>query len=86
MAIEIGVVIAVIGCIVGVMGYFAGRDKKIAYDSEWRGMVNAKLDIIVGIKSDVDTIQRTIMEHEGRITAVESSLKSLHKRLDGEQR
>jgi len=83
MTIELSILIAVIGCAIGVLGYFAGRDKKIAYDAEWRGMVNGKLDVIVGIASDVERIQHTLTAHEGRICTVETSLKSAHHRLDG---
>lgn len=72
MSVEIGVLIAIIGCFVGVAGYFAGRDKKIAYDSEWRGTVNAKLDTIIGIKKEVQHLEDKVQDHEGRIIKLES--------------
>lgn len=72
MSVEIGVLIAIIGCFVGVAGYFAGRDKKIAHDSEWRGTVNAKLDTIIGIKKEVQHLEDKVQDHEGRIIKLES--------------
>lgn len=82
MTIEISILIAVIGCFVGLGGWLKGRDGKIATDAEWKGTVNAKLDVIVGIGQNVKEIEDKLDEHNGRITALESSYKSLHKRLD----
>ena len=48
--IEITVLIAVVGCFVGLAGWLSGRDKKISGESKWRGSVDAKLDAIMGIK------------------------------------
>jgi hypothetical protein len=83
MVVELSVVIAVVGCLIGVLGYFAGRDRKIAADSEWRGSVNGKLDAVVCIAGEVEQIRRVLTVHEGRICTLESSVKSAHKRVDG---
>ena len=53
--IGISLLIAVIGCFVGLAGWLKSRDGKIANDAEWKGQVNAKLDGILGIRSDVET-------------------------------
>jgi len=82
MTIEISILIAVIGCFVGIGGWFKGRDSKIAADAEWKGTVNAKLDVIVGIKENVEEIESRIAECDRRIIAVEQSNISLHKRLE----
>ena len=82
MTIELGVIIAVIGCVIGALGYVAGRDKKIANDAEWRGEVNAKLDVIVGISRDMASMRITMTEYESRISSLESDVKSAHSRLD----
>lgn len=82
MSIQLGTLLAVIGAFVGLAGWLAGRDKRVSTDAEWKGMVNAKLDVIVGIKTDVDGVKTKIQEHEGRLAAVESSTKSAHHRLD----
>ena len=82
MTVELGVLIAVIGCLVGVAGWLLNRDKHIASDAEWRGSVNAKLDVIVGIRSDVDRIDHTVSQHGERLSKVEASASQAHKRLD----
>ena len=82
ITLELGITIAVIGCVIGVLGYIGGRDKKIAYDAEWRGMVNGKLDVIVGVAGDVERIQHTITAYEGRICTLESGMKALHHSID----
>lgn len=71
MTIEIGVLIAIISCFIGIFGYVAGRDKKIANDSEWKGSVNAKLDTIIGIKRDVQHLDDKVQDHEKRIIKLE---------------
>ncbi|WP_312694332.1 hypothetical protein [Caproiciproducens sp.] len=80
--VELGALIAVIGCFVGLAGWLAGRDKRIANDAEWRGTINAKLDVIVGIKSDVERLEVTVSNHGERIKAVESSASQAHRRID----
>lgn len=82
MSVEVSLIIAMVGCFVGLAGYLKGRDTKISTDSEWKGTVNAKLDIVVGMSSDVKNIMCTQNEQGNRITALESSYKSLHKRVD----
>lgn len=84
MSIEIGLLITVIGCFVGIFGYLINRDKKIMNDGEWRGTVNAKLDIIIGVKEDIKNLDKKlqnhiehsdekIQDHEGRIIKLESN-------------
>ena len=82
MSIEISILIALIGCFVGIGGWFKGRDSKIAADAEWKGTVNAKLDVIVGIKENVEEIEARIAEFDRRIVAVEQSNISILKSLD----
>lgn len=72
MSIELGILISIIGCFIAILGYMAGRDKKIANDSEWKGTVNAKLDTILGIKKDVQYLETKIQDHEGRIIKLEA--------------
>lgn len=81
MQIEIMILIAVIGCFVGLAGWMASRDRKITKDSEWRGGVNAKLDAILGIKEDVKDLSERVDDHEHRLTAVEESAKQAHHRV-----
>ena len=74
MSVEVSVLIALIGCFVGLAGWLLGRDKKIARDAEWRGTVNGKLDSILGIKEDVKDINVKILDHECRIIKVEDKV------------
>lgn len=74
--------IAIAGCFVGLAGWLAGRDKRISNDAEWRGSVNAKLDMIVGIKSDVERIDHTVTVQGERLAKVESSASQAHHRID----
>lgn len=80
--VEIGIVIALVGCFVGLAGWLAGRDKHISEDAEWRGCINAKLDVIVGIKNDMESIKLTLSEHGEKIASVDSSTKQAHHRID----
>lgn len=70
------ILIAIIGCFIGLAGWLSGRDKKIVNDAEWKGTVNTKLDLIIGVN-------QTVIGHEKRITEVEQSCKSAHHRIDG---
>ena len=85
-AVDIGLLIAVVGCFVGLAGWLAGRDKKILGDGEWKGTVNTKLDDIKssvsGTSTQLDKLGSAISTHEKRITEVESSTKQAHKRID----
>lgn len=78
----IGIGIALVGCFVGLAGWLSGRDRRIDTSAEWRGQVNAKLDMIVGIKTDVAELACKVGDHGERIKAVEESTASAHKRID----
>lgn len=82
MQIEITLLIAILGGFVGLAGWLSGRDKKISRDSEWRGEVNAKLDVILGIKEDVKELCGKVDNHEHRLTEVEQRSKSNTHRLN----
>lgn len=87
MAIEVTILLAVVGSVVGVAGFtlsfLSTRDKKMSNDSEWKGRVDAKLDMAIGIRGEVEEIKNTQKNHGERIAIVEQSAKSLHHRLDG---
>lgn len=73
-AINIGLLIAVIGCFVGLAGWLSGQDKKILGDGEWKGTVNTKLDEIKssvsGTNSELGRISETIKLHDKGINGV----------------
>ncbi|WP_413778093.1 hypothetical protein [Caproicibacterium sp. XB1] len=82
MTIDVSVLIGIIGCLVGVAGWLFNRDKHTAVDAHWRGSVDAKLDLIVGIRSDVSRLDSTVTAHSERIAKVESSAAQAHHRID----
>jgi len=82
MTVEISLLIAVVGCFVGLAGWLSGRDKKISVDGEWRGSVDTKLNQILGMSADIKELEATQQQHGERLTAVEESAKQAHKRID----
>ena len=82
MSIEISILIAVLGCLVGLAGWLASRDKRRDADAVWRGEVNGKLDGIMGIRVQVDKLDEKVDRQGERIAIVEASAKSAHKRTD----
>lgn len=85
-SVGIGALIALVGCFVGLAGWIAGRDKRIASDGEWKGTVNTKLDDIKssvsGTSVELAKINSVLSDHGERITAAEKSTASAHKRID----
>ena len=86
MTVEVALLIAIIGCFVGLAGWLSGHDKKITGDAQWKGTVDAKLDDIKtsvsGANTNLEKINATLTEHGQRITAVESSAAQAHHRID----
>lgn len=64
MSIEIGLLIAIIGCFIGLAGWLSSRDKKLSTDSEWKGMVNTKLDLAIGIRQDHEELRQRVTKLE----------------------
>ena len=79
---EIGLALSVLGGLLGVLSFVQSRDKSVEKDAAWRGGVDAKLDMILGMQKDLEGIKASLKDHEGRLSAVESSAKSAHHRLD----
>lgn len=78
----VSLMIAIVGCFVGLAGWLRGRDGKLSNDAEWKGQVNAKLDIIAGVKTDVADLKEEVGELGKKVVIVEQSAKSAHHRLD----
>ena len=81
--LSISLIIALVGCAVGLGGFMRGRDSKIITDAEWKGSVNAKLDAIIGIREDVDNLSNEVSDLGKKVAVVEASVISSHHRLDG---
>ncbi|MDP4117658.1 MAG: hypothetical protein Q8873_00495 [Bacillota bacterium] len=82
MTVEISLLIAIVGCFIGLGGWLSGRDKKIANDGEWKGTVNTKLDQLIEGSKQTATILAKLQEHGERLTAVEESAKQAHLRIN----
>lgn len=79
-------IIAIIGCLIGVIGFFSGKEKttkeEVKEESEWRGSVNGKLDSILGLTNRVDDLEDTVQEHELKISKLQDKADRAHERLD----
>ena len=82
MSGELGALIALVGCLVGLAGWLYSRDRRTSEDAEWRGEVNAKLDELLKMKSDLSRMDVRIEGILERLAKVEASASSAHKRLD----
>lgn len=86
IAIPLGSLIAMIGCIIGLAGWLDKRDCRIGDDREWRGRVDAKLDVACGIRGDVEALQQDVRGLGERVAKCEASASSAHHRLDSMER
>ena len=82
MTLEIGLLISMIGCFVALAGWLANREKRVCGDAEWRGCVNAKLDVIVGIKDDLTRIEAEVRTFGERLARAEAGIAQAHRRMD----
>ena len=83
MTVEISIVIALVGCFVGLAGWLSGRDKRLAADSEWKGEVNAKLDLAIGIRNDHEELRHRVTKHDKDIVALQHDLDNVKSILLG---
>lgn len=77
MTIEISLIIALVGCFVGLAGWLSGRDKRLSADSEWKGEVNAKLDLAIGIRGDHEELRGRVTKHDKDIVALQHDLENI---------
>lgn len=77
----ISVVTTIIGCAIGVAGWISGRDRKNGDDGEWRGKVNAKLDLAVGLRNDVNDLYSKYTENTQEIAVLKQDVKSHNRRI-----
>lgn len=66
----------------GLTGWLRSRDTKISNDVEWNGMVNAKLDMAIGLRKDHDELEEKHNNNTEWIGRVEESTKAVHLRID----
>ena len=83
MSVEISLIIALVGCFVGLAGWLSGRDKRLSSDSEWKGEVNAKLDLAVGIRNDHEELRGRVTKHDKDIVALQHDVDNLKQLVIG---
>lgn len=77
MEVEISIIIALVGCFVGLAGWLSGRDKRLSSDSEWKGEVNAKLDLAIGIRNDHEELRNRVTKQGKDIIALQHDLDNI---------
>ena len=86
MDINTGVLIALIGCIVGLAGWLRNHDSDNERETSNMTTVIVKLENIRGSISDLKSdLKRTAEDLKGidrRLTVVEESTKQAHKRIN----
>lgn len=78
---SLSVLIAIVGCFVGLAGWLHSRDTKISEDAEWKGMVNAKLDMAIGLRKDHDELEEKHYSLTQRVSRVEETSRILSDRI-----
>lgn len=79
MSVEIGLLIAIIGCFIGLAGWLSSRDKKLSTDSEWKGMVNTKLDLAIGIRQDHEELRQRVTKAEKQSAGMQHDIDNLRQ-------
>lgn len=86
MDVNTGVLIALIGCIVGLAGWLRNHDSDQEKETSNMTTVIVKLENIRGSISDLKSdLKRTAADLKGidrRLTVVEESTKQAHKRIN----
>ena len=71
IATVITIIIALVGMILGIAGWLSTRDNKTDKDAEWKGTVNAKLDMIISLNTKMANAEGKLQDHETRICILE---------------
>ncbi len=74
--------ISLAACITSILGLLLKQDRRKEEDALWRGEVNGKLDVVCGIKQDVEELKEVCQENARNIAVVDASAKSAHHRID----
>jgi len=86
MNIELTTLIAVIGCLIGVIGFIRGTKKDGKTDGQELASIKGNLDYIARGIDDIRLEQkdqaRKIDSQNERLIRTEESTKSAHRRLD----
>lgn len=71
IAAVIGIIVGLVGILTGISGWLSARDKKTDKDAEWKGTVNAKLDMIISLNTKMANAEGKLQDHETRICILE---------------
>ena len=78
VATVLTIIISLVALLLGIAGWLSTRDNKTDKDAEWKGSVNAKLDIVVGMQTEFKeakvAIQDKMQDHETRISILEKQI------------
>lgn len=84
MTVEIGLLFAAIACIIGIVGFFGGRQTAAKKDGQEWGSFQAELKKdIEYIKRDIELIKMSFNEDSKELKA---SIRRVHKRIDDHMR
>lgn len=78
--------ISLAACLTGVLGFVLNRDRRNEEDAMWRGEVNGKLDVVCGIKNDVEKLKDECRQTAKNVAVVDAGNKSAHRRIDALER
>ncbi|MET4562162.1 peptidoglycan hydrolase CwlO-like protein [Lysinibacillus parviboronicapiens] len=86
MTVELGIVLTILSLVVAVQGYQLNKTKSIKDDGKQTAEVSAQLQYISkgvdDIRIDIKANEKQVQVLTERVTRVEESQKSFHKRLD----
>lgn len=82
MYMDIALMCTIVGCFVALAGWLSKKDDVSRDDGEWRGKVDAKLDIICGVQKDVYRNTQEVHDIRERVVKVEEKLNSTNDRID----
>lgn len=86
MSIELSLLIAAVGTLVGVLGYLLNSKSNIKNDGAKDAQLSTKLEYISkgvdDIRIDLKANERQMQAFGERVTRVEESAKQAHKRID----
>ncbi|MEK3726834.1 MULTISPECIES: hypothetical protein [unclassified Lysinibacillus] len=86
MTVELGIVLTILSLIVAIQGYQLNKNKSVKDDEKQSAEVSALLQYISkgvdDIRIDIKANEKQVQVLTERVTRVEESQKSFHKRLD----
>lgn len=82
MSMDIALICTIIGCFVAFATWLSKKDDNSRDDGEWRGRVDAKLDMICSLQKDVNTNTAEVHELKERVVALEQQTEANAHRLD----